>query len=219
MQKRQISGGNVAGICSEVRWRRAGVWVNALAAAHHAGVQMIDTSIVRVHQHGASVADNKIQSMGTVPGGLTCKIHAVVDTHGLLVRLALTSGEAHDKRLAGKLLSRLKSGSMLLADRGYDAKRGRPLGRAIVRCQHSRPLAPPRLARAHRQYSTEPDHNSGERLKTKPLPQLSVRPNRLLMPAGSGKWGRMWECWLACGLGVYELYSINLPERRIMAPR
>jgi transposase len=31
------------------------------------------------------------------------------------------SGEAHDNRLAGKLLSRLKSGSMLLADRGYDA--------------------------------------------------------------------------------------------------
>ena len=30
-------------------------------------------------------------------------------------------GEAHDNRLAGKLLSRLKSGSMLLADRGYDA--------------------------------------------------------------------------------------------------
>jgi len=29
--------------------------------------------------------------------------------------------EAHDVRLAGKLLSRLKSGSMLFADRGYDA--------------------------------------------------------------------------------------------------
>jgi transposase len=27
----------------------------------------------------------------------------------------------HDNRLAGKLLSRLKSGAMLLADRGYDA--------------------------------------------------------------------------------------------------
>jgi transposase len=37
------------------------------------------------------------------------------------VRLALTAGEAHDNRLAAKLLSGLKSGSMLLADRGYDA--------------------------------------------------------------------------------------------------
>src|SRR5262245_65292323 len=32
-----------------------------------------------------------------------------------------TAGEAHDNRLAGKLLSRLKLGTMLLADRGYDA--------------------------------------------------------------------------------------------------
>src|SRR5262245_28064825 len=38
-----------------VRWRRAGVWakiMNVLAGAHDAAVQMIDTSIVRVHQHG-----------------------------------------------------------------------------------------------------------------------------------------------------------------------
>ena len=59
--------------------------------------------------------------MGRSRGGLTSKIHAVVDTNGLPVRLGLTAGEAHDNRLALKLLSRLRSGSMLLADRGYDA--------------------------------------------------------------------------------------------------
>jgi transposase len=59
--------------------------------------------------------------MGRSRGGLTSEIHAVVDANGLPVRLELTRGEAHDNRLAGKLLSRLKSGSMLLADRGYDA--------------------------------------------------------------------------------------------------
>ena len=40
------------------RWRQAGVWgriIDALAAAHDAAVQMIDTSIVRVHQHGACI--------------------------------------------------------------------------------------------------------------------------------------------------------------------
>jgi transposase len=43
-----------------VRWRRAGVWggiINALAGAHDAAVQMIDTSIARVHQHAACIAD------------------------------------------------------------------------------------------------------------------------------------------------------------------
>ena len=54
-------------------------------------------------------------------GGLTSKIHALVDSNGLPVRLALSPGEAHGVRLAGKLLSRLRFGSMLLADRGYDA--------------------------------------------------------------------------------------------------
>ena len=42
-----------------VRWRRAGVWdriMAELAAAHDAAGQMIDTSIVRVHQHGACIA-------------------------------------------------------------------------------------------------------------------------------------------------------------------
>jgi transposase len=96
--------------------------MNALAGAHDAAVRMIDTSIVRVHQHGACITRNRRQSMGRLRGGLTSKIHALVDTNGLPVRLALTAGEAHDNRLAGKLLSRLKSGTMLLADRGYDAE-------------------------------------------------------------------------------------------------
>jgi len=97
-----------------IRWRRAGVWsgiMDALAATHDAAVQMIDTSIVRVHQHAACIIRNKRQSMGRSRGGLTSKIHALVDTNGLPVRLALTAGEAHDNRVAGKLLSRLKSGT------------------------------------------------------------------------------------------------------------
>jgi transposase len=85
-----------------VRWRRAGVWdqiMEALAAGHDAAVQMIDTSVVRVHQHGACIADNNQQDMGRSRGGLTSKIHAVVDTNGLPVHLALTPGEVHDNRL------------------------------------------------------------------------------------------------------------------------
>jgi transposase len=59
--------------------------------------------------------------MGRSRGGLTSKIHAVVDTNGLPVRPGLSAGEVHDSRPALKLLSRLRSGSMLLADRAYDA--------------------------------------------------------------------------------------------------
>ena len=59
--------------------------------------------------------------MGRSRGGLTSKIHALVDSKGLPVRLALCPGEAHDVPLAGNMLSRLEAGSMLLADRGYHA--------------------------------------------------------------------------------------------------
>jgi transposase len=59
-----------------VRWGRAGVWdqiMDALAAMHDAAVQMIDTSIVRVHQHGACIAGNNQQHMGRSRGGLSLR--------------------------------------------------------------------------------------------------------------------------------------------------
>ena len=82
---------------------------------------MIDTFIVRVQQHGACIAGNKQQDMGRSRGGLTSKIHAVVDADGLPVRLGLTPGEAHDNRPCSVLLPELQPRTTLLADRGYDA--------------------------------------------------------------------------------------------------
>jgi transposase len=95
--------------------------MDALAVAHNAVVQMIDTSIVRVHRHGSCMASNREQQMGRSRGGLTSKIHAVVDANGLPVRIGLTPGEVHDNRLCAVLLSGLHPHTMLLADRGYDA--------------------------------------------------------------------------------------------------
>jgi transposase len=54
-----------------VRWRQAGVWaqiMDALAAGHDAAVQMIDTPVVRVHQHAACIAGNRIADL-QVAGG------------------------------------------------------------------------------------------------------------------------------------------------------
>ena len=67
-----------------VRWGRAGVWdqiMDALAATHDAAVQMIDTSVVRVHQHGACIAGNAEQHMGRSRGGGCDRLHCV-DLHG-----------------------------------------------------------------------------------------------------------------------------------------
>ena len=94
--------------------------MEALAAAHYTAVQMIDTSIVRVHQHGACISGNMEQLMGRSRGGLTSKVHAVVDAKGLPVRLGLSPGEAHDNRLCPVLLAGLLPKTMVLADCGYN---------------------------------------------------------------------------------------------------
>ena len=107
-----------------VRWRRAGVWdriMECLAAAHDAAVQMIDTSVIRVHQQGACIAKGSEEHIGRSRGGLTTKLHAVVDANGLPIRLGLTCGQAHDNRLCSTLLDPLPRSAHLLADRGYDA--------------------------------------------------------------------------------------------------
>jgi len=42
--------------------------------------------------------------MGRSRGGLTTKIHALVDANGLLILLKLTEGQAHDGRSAVKVV-------------------------------------------------------------------------------------------------------------------
>jgi transposase len=59
--------------------------------------------------------------MGRSRGGLTTKIHALVDANGLPVRLKLTPGQAHDGRSAADMLDDLGEGQILLADRAYDS--------------------------------------------------------------------------------------------------
>jgi transposase len=59
--------------------------------------------------------------MGRSRGGLTTKIHALVDANGLPVALKLTEGQAHDGRSAIGMLGGLGPGQILLADRAYDS--------------------------------------------------------------------------------------------------
>lgn len=60
--------------------------MDALASAHDAAVQVIDTSIVCVHQRAACNARN----VGRSRGGLSSKIHAMVDSSRM--------GPRHPKR-------------------------------------------------------------------------------------------------------------------------
>ncbi|KRW96801.1 transposase, partial [Paracoccus sp. MKU1] len=59
--------------------------------------------------------------MGRPGGGLTIKIHALVDALGRPIRLKLTEGQAHDGRCAADMLGSIGTSQTLLADRGYDS--------------------------------------------------------------------------------------------------
>jgi transposase len=59
--------------------------------------------------------------MGRSRGGLTTKIHALVDAEGRPITLKLTEGQAHDGRSAADMLDAIGNGQVLLADRAYDS--------------------------------------------------------------------------------------------------
>ncbi|WP_252120271.1 IS5 family transposase [Symbiopectobacterium purcellii] len=105
------------------RWSRAEIWHSVFAElAGDADFEeiFIDSTIVRVHQHAAG-APKKTgdQSIGRSRGGLTTKIHALVDGLGMLARFSLTGGQKSDTREALPLLGELKPSS-LAADKAYD---------------------------------------------------------------------------------------------------
>lgn len=59
--------------------------------------------------------------MGRSRGGLTTKIHTVVDANGNPIALKLSEGQAHDGRTAADLLDSVGARQILLADRAYDS--------------------------------------------------------------------------------------------------
>ena len=81
--------------------------------------------------------------LGRSRGGLTTKIHAVVDAQGLPIRLGLTAGQTHDGQIADTLLNHLRPRTIVLADKAYDADRIRQL----IQDQGATPNIPPKSNR------------------------------------------------------------------------
>jgi transposase len=83
------------------RWSKSGIWkkvFRALSVGIDNKYAMIDSTIVRAHQHsaGARKKGGENQAIGRSHGGLSTKIHALTDAVGNPVDFHLTGGEAHD---------------------------------------------------------------------------------------------------------------------------
>lgn len=88
---------------------------------------MIDSTIVRAHQHAKCVKHGAAEELGRSRGGLTTKIQAVVNANGLPIGLCLAPGHHHDSLNAADLLNDMPEVRMLLADKAYDSNAIRSL--------------------------------------------------------------------------------------------
>src|SRR4051794_23358783 len=108
------------------RWSDSGVWeriFKTLAADADNEYAMIDSTIVRAHQHSAGAKKKDIPSdeaIGRSRGGLSTKIHATVDALGNPTGFHLTPGQAHDLEGADHLLPQTQADT-ILGDKGFDA--------------------------------------------------------------------------------------------------
>ncbi|WP_339078853.1 IS5 family transposase [Novacetimonas hansenii] len=109
------------------RWCESGVIERIfrdLAADHDNEYMMIDSTIVRAHQHsaGALKKGGADQAIGRSRGGLTTKIHAICDALGNPVKLDITPGQDADITQAEPILEKINPDAFL-ADKAYDADR------------------------------------------------------------------------------------------------
>ncbi|HEX3996193.1 MAG TPA: IS5 family transposase [Acetobacteraceae bacterium] len=107
------------------RWAKSGVWERIfrhLAADAENEYAMIDSTIVRAHQHsaGAQKKFGEDQAIGRSRGGLSTKIHALVDALGNAIGFFLTGGQVHDLVGADHLLPEMEAAT-LIADKAFDA--------------------------------------------------------------------------------------------------
>lgn len=108
------------------KWRDDGILDNVfrlLAVEADLQAQSLDSTIVRAHQHSAGAKKGGEKAgIGRSRGGLSSKIHAVVDALAKPLYLLLSEGQESDSAYAINVLSHVTiNGSNVLADRGYDA--------------------------------------------------------------------------------------------------
>ncbi|WP_155773475.1 IS5 family transposase [Rhizobium leguminosarum] len=109
------------------RWIEMGVLDEMLTMlAREADLEwlMIDSTIVRAHQHAAGARKVKggpdAQGLGRSRGGLSTKIHAATEALGLPVRLIASPGQRNDIAFAHDLVDGIQAAATI-ADKGYDA--------------------------------------------------------------------------------------------------
>ena len=99
--------------------------MDAVADAHNTDLVMIDGTSVRVHLSAATLKKTTAGGVwGAQGGGLTTKIHALVNETGLPIRFHLTPGQDHDAPQCRYLLDQLQAGAICSGGQGRMMRTG-----------------------------------------------------------------------------------------------
>jgi transposase len=105
------------------RWSKNGWWSELLVALQtdiDDEWQCIDSTTNRAHQHAAGGRGGPAFTAGRSRGGLTTKVHVIVDALGLPLAFEVTEGQRHDLVPAPDLVQRTRP-RRLLADKAYSS--------------------------------------------------------------------------------------------------
>jgi transposase len=106
------------------RWAKEGIWERMMASFIDADLEYVmpDATIIRAHACASGYGKNsqEREALGRSKGGLTTKIHALVDAVGNPLKFILTPGQAHDVTQAKPLIAGYEI-TTTLADKAYDS--------------------------------------------------------------------------------------------------
>ena len=110
-----------------------GVWryvLMAMRPRNRDPVALMDSTVVRAHQHSAGAQNGRTGAIGRSRGGLTTKLHVAVTPQWHLLNWRITAGQAADVASAAPLLQGL----------GNESRQVVPTARTIATPCYSRLL-------------------------------------------------------------------------------
>jgi len=124
-----------------LRWAKAGILQKIFQILSNDSDNewiSIDSTYVKVHQHGTGYCTFSKESVGKSRGGNTTKIHLIANAHGLPIDFEITGGEKSDVKIGEKLIGRAPKTQFVIADRGYDSEKFR----CMIRAKKATPVIP-----------------------------------------------------------------------------
>jgi transposase len=107
------------------RWCHRGVWryvLMAMRPRNRDPVALMDSTVVRAHQHSAGAQKGRTGAVGRSRGGLSTKLHVAVTPQWHLLDWRITAGQAADVASAPSLLQGLGNEiRQIVVDRAYDS--------------------------------------------------------------------------------------------------